>query len=160
MNDPTELIIGYGPVINWYPHVPEFIILQTSTKIIKYSQNGDTLDLTPKLFDDMVSGKQIRLLSKNVEYTNGEWVAIESGSPILIVKIELDKIQKWIIDRATKMINESSKQNPLRSLSTLDIAAKLCGIKLAELTRTLESKRFKSESMEDTLKRIKSELNN
>lgn len=156
-----HMIIGYGPVISWYPHVPEFIVLQTPTKIVKCDQSGKTTDLTPKSLDDLVANKQIRLLDKHIQYENGDWVAIESGSPVSFVKFKSNEIQKWTVDRATKMINESTKQNPLRSLSTLDVAAKLCGIKLAELMRTLESKRIdKSDSIEDILKRIKTELNN
>lgn len=159
----TISIIGCGPVSEVYPCIPEFLILQTDNEIIKYDQSKLKTILTPKKLDDLVANKQVKLFSVGFEYRNEEWISIEDEEHA-VSRFPLVDIQQWTVDRAYELVKESitySQKEPIKALSVLQIAAKLCKIELSKLVQALESQRKNpSENLADILSRIKSEPKN
>jgi len=158
----TTVIIGYGPLSEVHPYIPEFIILQTDDNIIKLGQDQQRVNLTPKTLDDLIASKQVKLFDGSAEYYSDQWIAIECDAPIILARFPLAENQKWAVGRASKLIEESfafSHKEPLKAISVLQIAAGLCKIELSKLVQALEAKRKDpSEKLETILLRIKSEL--
>lgn len=147
-------VVGYGPKSELFPFVPEFLILDSvDGNSYKFPENGSKVD-------SIGLNEEFEAILFPVEYKSDHWCIVEEDRTLAWFPRQ-DKTQ-WLTKRAMGLISEAKlKSNPLKSLQTLEAAAKLCGFDLQELLSFLESNRDSpSESLEQIFQRLNPEVSN
>lgn len=141
-------VVGYGPKSELFPFIPEFLILDSvDGNSYKLPENGSKVD-------SIGLDEQFEAILFPTEYKSDHWCIVEENRTLTWFPRQ-DRTQ-WLTKRAMSLVSEAKfKSNPLKSLKTLEAAAKLCGFDLQELLGFLESNRGSpTESLEQIFKRL------
>lgn len=149
-------LIGVGPVKNFFPYVPNTLIVQDSSISFRVIRRDSRRVVDEVTVDSILIKPEMCLLDKAPEYREGHWVAIAENGYYWISK---EKEPQWRAQEAKNLKQKAARaKDPAVAYDLLKASAHMIQIDIEELTARLNEDKKPGESLDETYQRVKEKI--